>query len=113
MAPSSFMRRFRRAFLTVCVVSGTLTLASCESQQDRDARELSASQTNLAEATARVDEAKRKVAEVDDGLAWLIQKNNEDPAKANLLLSECRAETGAQMEGEGALILTRCIRSRW
>jgi hypothetical protein len=94
-------------------LSSLVLLAACESESARLARESKEANARYEAAASATAEAKASLAEVDDNLAWMIAKNNEDPAKANRLLSQCQAETGAQMEGQGALVLSGCIRDKW
>lgn len=54
-----------------------------------------------------------KINEIDGGMATLQAHHAEDSAKMDRLIGECQAETGAVMQGEGAMQIVNCVNGKW
>jgi len=101
-----FISVFVVAFLPVMTGCGPRTDASTiANTTDTDAA--------LASSTAAVHQSQAKLDEIDGGMAALQRHHAEDPAKMNRLIVECQSETGAVMQGEGAMQITNCVNSKW
>ena len=62
-------------------------------------------------AAASVSQA--KINEIDGGMATLQAHHAEDSVKMDRLIGECQAETGAVMQGEGAMRIVNCVNGKW
>lgn len=67
----------------------------------------------LSYSTAAVQQSQAKLGEIDGGMAALQKHHAEDPIKMDRLIAECQSETGAVMQGEGAMQITNCVNSKW
>lgn len=97
-----------RQIVMICL--GAALLSAC---QDKPAAPGSAAERSTSSVGSSVADHASKLDEIDDSMAELQRHHDEDPDKVNRLLAECQAETGAVMEGEGALQITKCINRKW
>ena len=96
------------------VILSIALLAACSKPTDQIS-ELSATEgdNTVQVASQAVAATNSRITAIDDGIATLQKHNAEDPAKMQRLISTCQAETGAVMEGEGAMQISSCVNSRW
>lgn len=97
----------------VVMVIVLLSTVACSNQSPSESIESSAV-TQLGDVgEGSVQASVDRIRSIDEAIAWLQMKNVENPTKMQLLITMCSKETGATMEGEGAAIITSCIRNRW
>lgn len=97
-----------RQIVMICL--GASLLSAC---QDKPAASDSATGSPTSSIGSSAADHASKLDEIDDSMAELQRHHDEDPDRVNRLLAECQAETGAVMEGEGALQITKCINRKW
>jgi len=102
-----------RLFLALALACAPL-MASCGNKADNSTTANTAStDAALASSTAAVQQSQAKIGEIDGGMAALQRHHAEDPAKMDRLISECQSETGAVMQGAGAMQITNCVNGKW
>lgn len=87
-------------------------LTGCKQPTDQSV-ELNATDNTVDVASQAVAASKSRMSKIDGGIASLQAHQAENPAKMQRLISSCQVETGAVMEGEGAMQITTCVNSRW
>lgn len=102
-----------RLFLALALASASLTAGCGDKADDSATANSTSTDAALASSTAAVQQSQSKMDEIDGGIAALQRHHAEDPAKMNRLISECQLETGAVMQGEGAMQITNCVNGKW
>ena len=91
-------------------------LASCEEKDSSEpvvTSNVGAPVASMDASSSAVARSQAKINEIDGGIATLQSHHAEDPAKMNRLINECQAETGAVMQGEGAMQIVNCVNGKW
>lgn len=102
-----------RLFLSLALASAPL-MAGCGKKADDSAiANTTSTDAALASSTAAVQQSQTKIDEINGGMAALQRHHAEDPVKMDRLISECQSETGAVMQGAGAMQITNCVNGKW
>ena len=72
-----------------------------------------ASVSTMDGSPSTVSGSQAKINEIDGGMATLQAHHAEDSVKMDRLIGECQAETGAVMQGEGAMRIVNCVNGKW
>jgi hypothetical protein len=88
-------------------------LAACSNQIPSESSETVTPSQPAASGIGSVDASIDRLNSLNAAIAWLETKNSEDPVRMSELISQCSRETGARMEGEGAVRITSCVQARW
>lgn len=102
-----------RMFLALTLASLPL-MASCGNKTENSGiTNTTNTDAALATSTAAVQQSQARIGEIDGGIAALQRHHAEDPVKMDRLISECQSETGAVMQGAGAMQITNCVNGKW